>query len=172
MKLRERMGLFRMATKTRKTLVIPQMGIKPFLSDKLIVRAFFLYPSIVQDDYPVGILDCFEPVGNGNDGASFDQRVNGFLVHRHAAKGNITVEMEDYGNMEKAGPIGTSLPRNDRQTTTGPGDIILYQGKYLVIYYDTNSWNFTRLGKIDNVTQAVLKSALGEGGVRVTLSLE
>lgn len=88
------------------------------------------------------------------------------------AKGNITVEMEDYGNMEKVGPIGTSLPRNDRQTTTGPGDIILYQGKYLVIYYDTNSWNFTRLGKIDNVTQAVLKSALGEGGVRVTLSLE
>ena len=87
-------------------------------------------------------------------------------------KGNIAVEMEDYGNMEKVGPIGTSLPRNDRQTTTGPGDIILYQGKYLVIYYDTNSWNFTRLGKIDNVTQAVLKSALGEGGVRVTLSLE
>ena len=88
------------------------------------------------------------------------------------AKGNIAVEMEDYGNMEKVGPIGTSLPRNDRQTTTGPGDIILYQGKYLVIYYDTNSWNFTRLGKIDNVTQAELKSALGEGGVKVTLSLE
>lgn len=63
-------------------LYIPQMGIKPFLSDKLIVRAFFLYPSIVQDDYPVGILDCFEPVGNGNDGASFNQRVDGFL-HLH-----------------------------------------------------------------------------------------
>ena len=88
------------------------------------------------------------------------------------AEGGLTIEMSDYGNMEKVGPIGTSLPRNDRQTTTGPGDIILYQGKYLVIYYDTNSWNFTRLGKIDNVTQAVLKSALGEGGVRVTLSLE
>ena len=112
------------------------------------------------------------------------QTFGGYFVHRHAAKGNIAVEMEDYGNMEKVGPIGTSLPRNDRQTTTGPGDIILYQGKYLVIYYDTNSWNFmviyydtnswnfTRLGKIDNVTQAVLKSALGEGGVRVTLSLE
>ena len=52
------------------------MGIKPFLSDKLIVRAFFLYPSVVQDDYPVGILDGFEPVGNGNDGASFNQRAN------------------------------------------------------------------------------------------------
>lgn len=47
------------------------------------------------------------------------------------SKGDVTVEMEDYGNMEKVGPLGTNLPRNDRQTTTGPGDIILYQGKYL-----------------------------------------
>lgn len=87
------------------------------------------------------------------------------------AKGDITVEMEDYGNMEKVGPIGTSLPRNDRQTTTGPGDIILYQGKYLVIYYDTNAWNFTRLGKIDHVSGSELKSALGKGNVTVTLSI-
>ena len=59
----------------------------------------------------------------------------------------------------------------DRQTSTGPGDIILYQGKYLVIYYSTNSWNFTRIGKIDNANGAQLKSALGNGDVTVTLSL-
>ena len=88
------------------------------------------------------------------------------------AKGNITVEMEDYANMEKVGSLGIRLPRNDRQTTTGPGDLILYQGHNLVIYYDTNSWNFTRLGKIDNASQADLKAALGKGGVTVTLSLE
>lgn len=88
------------------------------------------------------------------------------------AKGNITVEMEDYANMEKVGSLGIRLPRNDKQTTTGPGDIILYQGHNLVIYYDTNSWNFTRLGKIDNATQAELKAALGKGDVKVTLSLE
>ena len=58
------------------------MSIKSVLIDKLIVRAFFLYPSIIQDDYPVGILDGFEPVGNGDDGASFNQRVDGFL-HLH-----------------------------------------------------------------------------------------
>ncbi|WP_418833429.1 cyclophilin-like fold protein [Phocaeicola sp.] len=87
------------------------------------------------------------------------------------SKGDITIEMEDYGNMEKVGPLGTNLPRNDRQTTTGPGDIILYQGKYLVIYYDTNSWNFTWIGKIDNANAAYLKSALGNGNVTVTLSL-
>ena len=86
------------------------------------------------------------------------------------SKGDVTVEMEDYGNMEKVGPLGTNLPRNDRQTSTGPGDIILYQGKYLVIYYSTNSWNFTRIGKIDNADAAQLKSALGRGDVTVTLS--
>ena len=88
------------------------------------------------------------------------------------AKGNITVEMEDYASMEKVGSLGISLPRNDRPTTTGPGDLILYQGHNLVIYYDTNSWNFTRLGKIDNASQADLKAALGKGDVKVTLSLE
>lgn len=88
------------------------------------------------------------------------------------SQGDVTVEMEDYGNMEKVGPLGTSLPRNDRQTSTGPGDIILYLGKYLVIYYSTNSWNFTRIGKIDNTDGAQLKSALGNGDVTVTLSLD
>lgn len=88
------------------------------------------------------------------------------------AKGDIIVEMEDYANMEKVGSLGIKLPRNDRQTTTVPGDIILYQGHNLVIYYDTNSWNFTKLGKIDNVSQSDLKAALGKGDVRVTLSLE
>ena len=88
------------------------------------------------------------------------------------AKGDITVEMEDYANMEKVGSLGIRLPRNDRQTTTGPGDLILYQGHNLVIYYDTNSWSFTRLGKINNASQADLKAALGKGDVKVTLSLE
>lgn len=87
-------------------------------------------------------------------------------------KGDIKVEMEDYANMEKVGSLCTHLPRNDRQTTTGPGDLILYQGHYFVIYYDTNSWNFTRLGKIDNASQTDLKAALGKGNVTVTISLK
>lgn len=88
------------------------------------------------------------------------------------AKGDITINMEDYAQMEKVGELGTNLPRNDRQTTTGPGDLILYLGKHFVIYYDRNSWNFTRLGKIENASQADLKVALGKGDVTVTLSLD
>lgn len=82
----------------------------------------------------------------------------------------LTISMQDYANMEKVGGIGTSLPRNDEQITTEPGDLILYQGNAFVIYYAPNSWNFTRLGKIDGVTADELKSILGSGSVQVTLS--
>lgn len=88
------------------------------------------------------------------------------------AKGNITVKMEDYANMEKVGSLGIHLPRNDKPITTKPGDIILYQGHNFVIYYDTNSWSLTKLGKINNVSQTELKEALGKGDVTVTLSLK
>lgn len=88
-------------------------------------------------------------------------------------KGDLDICMSDYGDMEKVGSLGTSLPRNDRQTTTGPGDLILYLGSSFVIYYDTNSWNFTRLGKVDQVTTREEMLALlgGKGDVTVTLSI-
>ncbi len=87
------------------------------------------------------------------------------------SKGPITIDMQDYGNMEKVGSFDTALPRNDEAISTEPGDLILYQGKAFVIYYDTNTWNFTRIGKINDVTQEELKKALGSGDVTVTLSL-
>lgn len=87
------------------------------------------------------------------------------------AKGDITINMHDYGNFEKVGPLGSSLPTNDEQITTEAGDLILYQGNSFVIYYDTNSWNFTRLGKINDIKQPELKSLLGEGDITVTISI-
>lgn len=88
------------------------------------------------------------------------------------AKGPLTINMRDYASMEKVGPIGTDLPRNDEQISTGAGDIILYQGNSLVIYYNTNSWNFTRIGKIEGVTGEDILDAFGDGDVTVTFSLE
>ena len=86
-------------------------------------------------------------------------------------QGDIIIEMSDYANFEKVGPLGFSLPRNDKSITTTPGDIILYQGNQITIYYNTNTWNFTKLGKIENVTQKELKEILGNGDVTVTFSL-
>ena len=86
-------------------------------------------------------------------------------------KGSITIYMHDYSNFEKVGLLPATLPRNDQQITTEPGDIILYQGNQITIYYDTNSWNFTRLGKIDGITKAELKKILGKGNVTAVLSI-
>ena len=86
-------------------------------------------------------------------------------------QGNVTVSMRDYGDFEKVGSLGSSLPTNDESITTEPGDVILYQGDQITIYYDTNTWDFTRLGKVRNLSQEELKEALGEGDVTVEFSL-
>ena len=85
------------------------------------------------------------------------------------AQGPLTVEMEDYGGFEKVGDLGPTLPRNDARITTQPGDVILYQGNQITIYYGTNTWNFTRLARIAD--PGSLQEALGEGTVSVTFSL-
>ena len=85
--------------------------------------------------------------------------------------GPLTIDMHDYGNFEKVGPIGQTLPRNDERITTGPGDIILYQGNQLTIYYDTNTWEFTSIGHIPDVTTEELLAVLGKGNVTVQFSL-
>ena len=85
------------------------------------------------------------------------------------SQGPVTISMEDYGGFEKVGPLGTTLTRNDTRITTQPGDVILYQGNQITIYYGTNTWNFTRLAKINDSTN--LKAKLGAGTVQVTFSL-
>ena len=79
----------------------------------------------------------------------------------------VTVNMHDYGNFEKVGALPWEITRNDTQITTKPGDVILYQGNQITIYYDENSWNFTKLAGIDNVTREELLEAFGDGDVNV-----
>lgn len=86
--------------------------------------------------------------------------------------GDITVDTHDYGNFEKVGALGVNLPTNDERITTRPGDVILYQGNQITVYYDTNSWNFTWLGKVQGVTADELKAILGDGDVTMVLSLD
>ena len=86
-----------------------------------------------------------------------------------AAEG-LTIEMSMYGGFEQVGPIGQSLPANDAQTTTASGDIVLYSGNQLVVFYGSNSWSYTRLGKIVDKTPEEMEDLLGSGDVAVTLS--
>ena len=87
-------------------------------------------------------------------------------------KGDLTVNMHDYGGFEKVGALGASLPANDEHITTAPGDVILYQGNQITIYYGVNTWNFTRLGKVQNLTQPELIAALGKGDPTVVFSVK
>lgn len=106
--------------------------------------------------------------------ATLEKNSSAEALRQLLEKGDLSIRMNDYGDMEKVGSLGTSLPRNDRQTTTQPGDLILYLGNSFVIYYDTNSWNFTRLGRLDGVStrQEVLELLGGKGEVTVSLSIK
>ena len=81
------------------------------------------------------------------------------------------INMAMYGGFEQVGSIGTSLPRNDSQMTTSPGDIVLYSGNQIVIFYGSNSWAYTRLGKITGLNEKELEDTFGNGDVTIGLSV-
>lgn len=87
-------------------------------------------------------------------------------------QGDVTIKMRDYGGFEKVGKLDTKLPTNDTRVTTQPGDIILYQGNQITIYYAQNTWRLTRLGKVLKMTQAELLKVLGNGDIDVRFSIK
>ena len=88
-------------------------------------------------------------------------------------KAPISFTASDYGGFEKVGALGRSLPTSNSQITTQPGDVILYSGNQIVLFYGSNTWSYTRIGKIEYTTLADLKTFLkaGEGDIAVTLTL-
>ncbi len=84
----------------------------------------------------------------------------------------ITVKMDDYGGWEKVGSLGFNLPTSNSQITALPCEFVLYQGNRLVIFYGSNSWSYTRLGRFDDLTAEQLKTILGSGSVTVAISLK
>lgn len=109
-------------------------------------------------------------VGEKVFSATFADNSGAQALKELLADGDITIRMSDYGGFEKVGSLGQSLPTENSQTTTQAGDIVLYQGSQIVIFYGSNSWSYTRLGKIDDL--AGWQEALGNGDVAVTLSMQ
>ena len=85
----------------------------------------------------------------------------------------ISVTLNSSGGFEIWGALGFSLPTSNQQMTAQPGDVILYSGSNICLFYGSNSWSYTRLGKIDGLTESELRSFLkaGESNISVTLSL-
>lgn len=91
-------------------------------------------------------------------------------LKEYVSKEKRTLSLDDYGNFEKEGNLGITLPRNDETITTKEGDLILYLGNKLCLYYNQNTWDFTKLGHIKDTTH--LKEVLGKGSVQVTLLMK
>lgn len=84
-------------------------------------------------------------------------------------EGPVTIQMDDYSGFEKVGSLGRSLTTSNSQTTTAAGDIVLYNGNNIVMFYGSNSWSYTRIGKIDDLTD--WEKALGSGNITVVFSV-
>ncbi len=95
--------------------------------------------------------------------------VDAFVALLRENGGSITISAGDYGGWEKVGPLGQALPCDDVQTTTSVGDFVLYSGDQIVLFYGSNSWSYTRLGRIND--PGGLREALGDGDVDITFRL-
>ena len=88
------------------------------------------------------------------------------------SKAPLTIRMSMYGGFEQVGPLGQSLPNDDERTVTVSGDIVLYAGDQIVVFYGSNTWAYTRLGHIIDKTPEEMRDLLGRGDVIITISAE
>ena len=98
-------------------------------------------------------------------GVTWEDNASVDAIKELAASGGLEINMSMYGGFEQVGSIGQSIPRNDEQTTTKAGEIVLYSGNQVVVFYGSNSWAYTRLGRITDKTEQELAEMLGNGDV-------
>ena len=91
---------------------------------------------------------------------------------KELAADGLTIRMSMYGGFEQVGPIGRRLPSSDEQTSTSSGDIVLYSGDQLVVFYGSNSWAYTRMGHSTDQTPEQMRELLGNGDVTITLTMD
>lgn len=103
--------------------------------------------------------------------ATLESNTTTDALRKMLAREPLTIEFSRYGGFEQVGQIGVDLPREDVQMTTQAGDIVLYTGNQMVMFYGSNSWSYTKLGRIDNLTENQLADILGKDSVTVTFTL-
>lgn len=136
----------------------------------------------LSDDNSIEETETEEPI---SEGCTLNMRINDTPVQvlweenesvtaltALVQEAPLTITMSPYGGFEQVGPIGGSLPRNDVQTVTESGDIVLYSGNQIVVFYGSNTWAYTRLGHITDKTPSEMAELLGNGAVTITISME
>jgi hypothetical protein len=84
----------------------------------------------------------------------------------------LVIQLSMYGGNEQVGSIGSTLPSSDTNTTTEAGDIVLYNSSNIVVFYGSNTWDYTRLGKITDKSKEEMTELLSNGDVTVTISMK
>ena len=145
-------------------------------------------PTVPAEPQTLEVEEPVEPENDSREDAEMDLQLTLFIdgeelpavwednasveaLKELVTSGPLTVRMSKYGGFEQVGPLGVGLPRNDVQTATGPGDIVLYSGNQIVVFYGSNSWAYTRLGKIRGKTAEELSELLGKENVTLTVSI-
>lgn len=124
-----------------------------------------------KEEEPIKEAQFYITANNTTFTANFADNGSADAFRDLLRESDLTINMSDYGSFEKVGGIGRPLPRKDTQISTTTGDVVLYQGNQIVIFYGTNRWSYSHLGKIDGATAEALLSAFGGGDVAMTFSL-
>ena len=124
-----------------------------------------------EDEMEVGKTAMTMTIGETKVNVDWEANSSVDALKELVSSGPLSIDMSMYGGFEQVGSIGQSLPREDKQTTTSSGDIVLYSGNQLVVFYGSNSWAYTRLGHISDKTDAEIEALLSKGDVTITLSI-
>lgn len=124
------------------------------------------------EENTVGTNQITIKVGDSTLKAVLEDNESAKALKELLAEGPLTISASNYGGFEKVCSLGRELPNNDSQTTTHAGDLCLYNSNQIVIFYGSNSWAYTKLGKISDADKSELKKVLGGKETEITLSLE
>ena len=141
----------------------------------LICLMFAILYFVKRDDEKIIVEEVKKIIINVNDRdliVELEDNSSAEAFYKRLKKESITVNAQDYGNFEKVGELGFELPRNDKTIETKPGDLILYQGNKITLYYDTNKHSFTKLGHVTNLDSFELKELLGKGDTVLKFSIK
>ena len=125
-----------------------------------------------SEDEAIGDSSMIMRIGDTKVNVDWEDNQAVEALRNMAEDGDVTIQMSMYGGFEQVGSIGQSLPRDDEQITTSSGDVVLYSGNQMVVFYGSNSWSYTRLGHISDKNTEDMTDLLSNGDVTITISIE
>jgi hypothetical protein len=139
--------------------------------NKYIHKVLLSNNTIIENKVDESMNTVYIKVNNNVLNIELEENSATIELKERLKNGDIIVNAHEYGGFEKVGDLGFSLTREDTNITTSAGDIVLYQGNQISLFYNSNSWSYTKLGKILNVSSSELKNILGNGDVTITFTL-